>query len=59
MLYLLHSAFDEIMNYEIICQTENHGDSDNSRHTEFILGMKAERFQLNSHTYMSFYCFFI
>lgn len=48
VLYWLHSAFDEVMNYEIIVWTESHTDSYNSKHKEIILGMKAEHFYLNS-----------
>lgn len=48
VLYWLHSAFDEIMNYEIIGWNEGHSDSHNSKHTEIVLGMKAEHFYLNS-----------
>lgn len=44
VLYWLHSAFDEIMSCEIIRWTESHHDSHNRKHTEILLGMKAERF---------------
>lgn len=44
VLYWLHSAFDEIMRYEVIGWTESHRDSHKGKHTEIILRMKAEHF---------------
>lgn len=58
VLYWLHSAFDEIMNYEIICWTESHSDSYNSKQMEIILEWRQN---ISSYTQitMSIYYYFL